>query len=148
MKCAGPRGAVLPRVGRRDPRTFLDTVTYHPHHNDPKGPITRKLEHVLGAAGLMAPNPAPLVAVEVATGTGCHLEAFCKAFPALVWQPSEYIPELAQPETEKSSKIGAARPFDGDRDRTLALIVSFCVSPVSPSSLAFLSCMFESVVDS
>lgn len=71
-------------------------------------------------AGVQVTSP---FAVEVASGTGCHLEAFAKAFPGLVWQPSEYIPEGIVPESAASSKIGAARSFDGDRDRTLSLIV-------------------------
>jgi len=115
--------AVIPYTsGPEDDAEVPDSPVHHPSAMRNRGPITRKLQHVLSSAGLLGEGGEKRVAVEVASGTGCHLEAFAKAFPTITWQPSEYIPMDVVAESEQSSKIGAARPFDGDRDRTLALI--------------------------
>ena len=53
------------------------------------------------------------VAIEIASGSGCHVEYFATALPNITWQPSEFVP---------SPGSGGPRPFDGDRDRSLCQI--------------------------
>jgi hypothetical protein len=46
------------------------------------------------------------IALEIATGTGAHMEVIAPAFPRLAYQPSEYVPEEQAPPTEQWSKHG------------------------------------------
>mmetsp|Transcript_113911 Transcript_113911/g.207228 ORF Transcript_113911/g.207228 Transcript_113911/m.207228 type:complete len:250 (+) Transcript_113911:40-789(+) len=46
------------------------------------------------------------LALEIASGTGAHLEVYAPAFPRLSFQPSEYIPEKSAAPEEQWSKHG------------------------------------------
>ena len=69
------------------------------------------------SAGII-PIESKYFAVEIASGTGCHLELMRDLSPNLVWQPSENIPSAGTYGDRPNN-----RSFDGDEDRTLALIV-------------------------
>ena len=73
-----------------------------------RGPILEALRKVLPAE-----LPATADALEVGSGSGCHLELFADNLKSLRWQPSEFIPG----HSSDVGKIGAARDFDGDADR-------------------------------
>lgn len=54
------------------------------------------------------------VALEVSSGTGCHIDYFAPRFPGLTWQPTEYIVD---------SKVDVDSSFEGDTEtRTLGAI--------------------------
>ena len=104
-----------------------EVVHHHPTALRNRGPILERLEEVLVplqadfARQLAANKPsAGFQALEFASGTGAHIEAFAssKALgPAWQWQPSEYVPEgldLERPdELERVGKIGVrAAPAD------------------------------------
>ena len=59
---------------------------HHPSALRNRGPIVAKLTEILSAEAAGA-------ALEIASGTGAHLEVLAPALPRLRWQPSEYCPE-------------------------------------------------------
>lgn len=89
---------------------------HHPSAMRNRGPILEALRKVLPAE-----LPASAEALEIGSGSGCHLELFAEQLKDLRWQPSEFIPGT----TADVGKIGAARSFDGDSDRTLSLIDTY-----------------------
>ncbi|KAJ1622163.1 hypothetical protein T492DRAFT_634095 [Pavlovales sp. CCMP2436] len=86
---------------------------HHPAALRNRGPICEALrEFGLGReAGL---------ALEIGSGTGAHLEALAAAFPAITWQPSEFIPP---PGASEECPAGTA-VFD-ESIRTLSAIDTF-----------------------
>lgn len=64
-------------------------------------------------------NLAPGPALEIGSGTGAHVELFAQQFPALTWQPTEYIPP--QPADDGDVKKS---PFDETR-RSMEIIDSY-----------------------
>jgi hypothetical protein len=74
---------------------------HHPSSLRNRDPILEQLQLLLPpASGLTG------LALEVASGTGAHLEFFAPAFPSLTFQPSEYVPDEAAPEDEQWSRHG------------------------------------------
>mmetsp|Transcript_43179 Transcript_43179/g.119431 ORF Transcript_43179/g.119431 Transcript_43179/m.119431 type:complete len:229 (+) Transcript_43179:55-741(+) len=61
---------------------------HHPSALRNRDPILSKLRELL-------PQDLSGRALEVASGTGAHLEVFAPAFPLIEWQPSEYCPDVA-----------------------------------------------------
>jgi len=58
------------------------------------------------ASGYGACEPRVL---ELASGTGCHVDHFAHALPDLTFHPTEYIPEDAAP----GADLGRVGTFDG-----------------------------------
>ena len=50
----------------------------------------RNRPHIYEALSARIPADAVGAALEISSGTGCHLEAFAPAFPGLTWHPTEY----------------------------------------------------------
>ena len=53
-------------------------------------PILKALVEILGTR--LNSKTKKLSALEIASGTGCHVEYFAKAMPSVLFQPSEYVP--------------------------------------------------------
>eukprot|EP00811_Abedinium_folium_P004997 NODE_14602_length_1098_cov_5.739444.p2 GENE.NODE_14602_length_1098_cov_5.739444~~NODE_14602_length_1098_cov_5.739444.p2 ORF type:complete len:255 (+),score=76.08 NODE_14602_length_1098_cov_5.739444:69-767(+) len=77
----------------------LTRVTHHPAALRNRGPI-------LGALQNLLPADAHGRALEVASGTGAHIELFAPVFTSLKWQPSEYCPPHARAEVGKIGDVG------------------------------------------
>jgi hypothetical protein len=63
-------------------------MSHHPSALRNREPIAAKIAEILGPAAAAT----PLRALEIASGTGAHLEFFAEKFPLIKWQPSEYVP--------------------------------------------------------
>jgi len=75
------------------------------------GPITKVLKTLVPDTG---------AALEIASGTGQHVVAFAKSFPALSWQPTDIAPErLASVDAwvaaEKVENVHPAQCLDASR---------------------------------
>ncbi|KAL1500484.1 hypothetical protein AB1Y20_013141 [Prymnesium parvum] len=79
-------------------------VEHHPSALRNRQPILEQLLRICGA-------DAQGLALEVASGTGCHVEAFAPAFPNLTFQPSEYVVVGVDSEERAAEygKIGSRR---------------------------------------
>ena len=66
-------------------------MAHHPAALRNRDPIAEKLAELLDAG-------ASLRALEIASGTGAHLEKFAATFPNIQWQPSEYVPPAEEGE--------------------------------------------------
>lgn len=64
-----------------------------------KQPIADVLARVLPATGLV---------LEIASGTGQHVEHFARTFPALTWQPTDPDPELIAMTAARVARAGLA----------------------------------------
>jgi len=76
-----------------------------PHHGSAlrnRGPILEKLKEILGEP---AAECKPLV-LEIASGTGCHVEVFAPALPRMTFYPTEYIPEQNAGDDVDIGRIG------------------------------------------
>lgn len=74
------------------------TSQHHPSALRNRGPILEKLQQCSLKEGL---------ALEVASGTGAHVECFADALPEITWHPSEYCPAaLTTNNGETFGKIG------------------------------------------
>ena len=51
-------------------------------------------------------------ALEIASGTGAHLEVFAPAFKNVIWQPSEYVPELSTVDVGKIGNRGGKEELE------------------------------------
>eukprot|EP00930_Biecheleria_cincta_P089236 TRINITY_DN78518_c0_g1_i1.p1 TRINITY_DN78518_c0_g1~~TRINITY_DN78518_c0_g1_i1.p1 ORF type:complete len:255 (-),score=29.97 TRINITY_DN78518_c0_g1_i1:24-752(-) len=87
-----------------------DILSHHPSALRNRIPILKELLRLF--------NPSDTfhgLALEIASGTGAHMEVYAPAFPRLCFQPSEYIPketvELEQ-QWPKYGKIGLTRHVD------------------------------------
>jgi len=60
---------------------------HHPSALRNRGPILEELRTIVPYGP--PPSDAPC-ALEVASGTGAHIEVYAPAFPHLMWQPTEY----------------------------------------------------------
>lgn len=111
---------------RSDPSTHVVVgQEHHPSALRNRIPILKVLLREL-------PSDLSGPALEVATGTAAFLEVLAPAFPELVFQPSEYVPEVAaSPEEQwtKHGKIGLRQGCD-----ELANIDAHCAS-VFPNCL-------------
>ena len=115
--------------------------SHHPSALRNRGPIVDTLAGLLAKHGALPPAPgaAPASALEFASGTGAHVEVFAKAFPAMTWQPSEYV----VPDEVAAGDIGRIGTRDGD---VLGVIDSFgarVYENVKPAIALDLSRKFE-----
>ena len=88
-------------------------------------PIAAVLERVLPQRGAV---------LEVASGTGQHIVAFARAFPDLVWQPSDPDPELL-------ASIAARRAEAGLANVELPIELDVLRSPWPVQSADFVLCI-------
>eukprot|EP00931_Biecheleriopsis_adriatica_P091422 TRINITY_DN65309_c0_g1_i1.p1 TRINITY_DN65309_c0_g1~~TRINITY_DN65309_c0_g1_i1.p1 ORF type:complete len:285 (-),score=42.07 TRINITY_DN65309_c0_g1_i1:81-872(-) len=72
---------------------------HHPSALRNRIPILKELLKIF-------PSGLDGLALELASGTGAHVEVFAPAFPQLTFQPSEYVPEVAAAPEEQWSKFG------------------------------------------
>lgn len=72
---------------------------HHPAALRNRGPILEQM------AALLPQEPSGL-ALEVASGTGAHIEVYAPAFPRLTFQPSEYVPDKPASEDEQWAQYG------------------------------------------
>eukprot|EP00040_Diaphanoeca_grandis_P041036 m.262420 g.262420 ORF g.262420 m.262420 type:complete len:269 (-) comp45539_c0_seq1:149-955(-) len=75
------------------------------HH----GTALRNRDHILEQLKRVLPEDVEGLALEIASGTGAHIEVFAPAFPKLTFQPSEYVPrdnENMASKPEIHGKIG------------------------------------------
>lgn len=101
MRLGGLVQSLLSLFGSRLPMSAPPDSDHHPAALRNRGPILEQLQLLLPpASGLTG------LALEVASGTGAHLEVFAPAFPSLTFQPSEYVPADAAPEDEQWSRHG------------------------------------------
>ena len=81
----------------------MDIVAeHHPSALRNRIPILKQLMAIL-------PPDVGGQALEIASGTGAHLEVYAPAFPTLTFHPSEYVPEVAasfEDQWPKYGKIG------------------------------------------
>ena len=80
---------------------------HHPSALRNRGVITEALadiflRHRLFDPTVPPPTGHPVLALEVASGSGAHIEVFAAAFKAITWQPSEYV---ARPEDTAVLKL-------------------------------------------
>ena len=68
-------------------------MEHHPSALRNRQPITEQLQKLIQSS----PDKASL-ALEIASGTGAHLELFANTFPGITWQPSEYLVDSNLPE--------------------------------------------------
>uniref|UniRef100_A0A7S4PZF2 DUF938 domain-containing protein n=1 Tax=Alexandrium monilatum TaxID=311494 RepID=A0A7S4PZF2_9DINO len=66
-----------------------DHPVHHPSAMRNRGPILEALQE------LLPDGTAVGDALEIASGTGAHVEVFGAGLPAITWQPSEYLPGAA-----------------------------------------------------
>jgi hypothetical protein len=67
-----------------------------------RSPILQELLRVVAET-----IPSEQLVLEVASGTGCHVEHFAPAFPHLTFHPTEYVPdEASAPEGTDLGRIG------------------------------------------
>ena len=81
-----------------------------PHHGSAlrnRAPILGKLKEILKE---QAAGCKPL-ALEIASGTGCHVELYAPALQRMTWYPTEYIPP--QQEGSVGEDIGRIGTFGG-----------------------------------
>ena len=68
-------------------------MEHHPSALRNRQPITEQLQKIIQSS----PDKASL-ALEIASGTGAHLELFAGTFPDITWQPTEYLVDPNLPE--------------------------------------------------
>lgn len=81
---------------------------HHPSALRNRVPVLKELLSLL-------PTQPTGAALEIATGTGAHLEVYAPAFPSLTFHPSEFVPEVAAaPDKQWSThgKIGLRAGLD------------------------------------
>jgi hypothetical protein len=77
-------------IGRSTKRTlFHRSMSHHPSALRNREPIADKMAELLD-------RTRPLWALEIASGTGAHVELLAARFPHVQWQPSEYLPDNQQ----------------------------------------------------
>lgn len=84
-----------------------------PQHHHPSA-LRNRIPILKEMLSLLPSNPTG-AALEIATGTGAHLEAYAPAFPGLTFHPSEFVPELAAPPDKQwatHGKIGLRAGLD------------------------------------
>ena len=97
------------------------TTVHHPSALRNRVPICEVLEkQLLKSSG---------TALEIASGTGCHLELFAERFPNFTWQPTEY---LVDPNLE-ASDIGRIGTRSLDILETIDAVGSSQFSNVNPA---------------
>lgn len=69
-----------------------------------RGPILEELQKIFAAESTG-------IALEVASGTGAHIELIAAAFPGIAWQPSEYLPDAPGVAGVDVGKIGSRGTF-------------------------------------
>jgi len=109
MRFGGLVQSILTLFGARpmSPGTDAD---HHPSALRNRGPILEQVKTLLPPAASFSG-----LALEVASGTGAHLELYAAAFPGVTFQPSEYVPAAAAPDDEqwaRHGKIGARRGLE------------------------------------
>jgi hypothetical protein len=96
------------------------TTYHHPSALRNRTFICSKLKQILpstssiGNSGNTNNHQPPLVALEVGSGTGAHIDLFSIEFPNIIWQPTEYVPPPLLSEdnqiTDIFSAYGKIRP--------------------------------------
>ena len=69
------------------------SVQHHPSAMRNRVPISKALTEIVDK--IVNPNKPKLSALEIASGTGCHVEYFATTMPNVIFQPSEYVPPSA-----------------------------------------------------
>ena len=94
MMFRAPR-RTYPQPGQRRgvASTCSMSVEHHPSAMRNRVPISKALIEILN--NFVKPQKPKLSALEIASGTGCHVEYFATTMPNVIFQPSEYVPASA-----------------------------------------------------
>ena len=97
----------------------------------------RNRPHIHEALSARIPADAVGVALEISSGTGCHLEAFAPAFPGLTWHPTEFddnADTVASTASAASSSPAASSPAASSPAAPAAAASAAAASSSSSSS--------------
>ena len=93
------------RYFAEQPRVKM-SVVHHPSALRNRVPISKALTGILQK--IVNSKVPKLSALEIASGTGCHVEYFATTMPNVIFQPSEYVPASATIDGASVGKIGSS----------------------------------------